>query len=154
MNKFLLLTGICLLLTSCKITSPTFKNLGQWQVSNISTSNITLSNTAYFYNPNNIDGIKLNSIGIDVLANGRKLGTIVNPNGKVVIPKNADFSIPLSLNVNPQDLISGLGSILGAALGNSIDVQCKGNVNLGYMMINKSIHVDQTLPVKLNGILK
>lgn len=152
MNRiFILLVGI-LFLSSCKIAAPTFKNIGQWQVTNISTSSVTLMNTAYFHNPNAIDGIKLNTVSVNILANGKKLGTIVNPNGKVTIAKNSDFAVPLSLNVNPSDLIGGLGDLLGAALGGSVDIRCLGSVGVGFMMFNKSVTVDQTVPVRLSDI--
>lgn len=154
MKQALVILSSLLLFSSCKISAPTFKNLGQWQISNLSTSNVTLSNTAYFHNPNSIDGIRLNTVSVNVLANGKKLGTISNSNGSVAIAKNADFGIPLSLNINPLDLIGDIGQLLGAAPSKSIEIRCLGTVSLGFLMLKKSVNIDQTVPIKLSDILK
>lgn len=139
-------------LQSCQISAPTFKNLGSWQVSNVSTSNVTLSNTAYFHNPNKIDGIKLQNVTVDVMTNGRKLGTITNPAGLVTIPKSSDFSIPLSIQINPADLLGNITDLIGLATGKTIDLRCIGNVGVRYSIFNKKITIDQTLPVNISAI--
>ena len=153
MKHFLFLLS-ALALTSCKISSPTFKNLGQWQIGNVSGSNITLTNTAYFYNPNSINGLKVNNVFINVMTNGKKIGTVSSASSSVVIPNMSDFSIPLSLSIDPKDLLGSITDILGVAMGKSIDLRCVGNIGVGYSVINKNISIDQTLPVTLPSVIK
>jgi hypothetical protein len=141
-------------LTSCKIAAPTFKNIGQWQVSKISGTEVTLSNTAYFYNPNNVDGIKVNGISLELQTGGKKLGTITSTGLTTAIPKLSDFQVPLSFSVNLSDLIGNISDIISIATGKSIDLRCIGNVNVGYSVISKSIKIDQTVPVNLKDIKK
>jgi LEA14-like dessication related protein len=153
MKRTLFFTAI-LTLTSCKISSPTFKYLDQWQIGNVSSSNITLTNTAYFYNPNSVHGLKINNVSINVMANGKKLGTVSSASSSVVIPNMSDFSIPLRLSIDPKDLLGNITDILGAALGKSIDLRCVGNIGVGFSVINKNISIDQTLPVSLSAVIK
>lgn len=152
MSRALFLITLVVLLSSCKITAPTFKNLGTWSIGEVQGGKVTIHNTAYFYNPNDIDGIKVNTVSVAVMTNGKKLGTITNTAGKLTIPKKSDFSIPLSLEINPSELVGSLTDILGAALGKSIDLRCVGNVGVGYSVINKNISIDQTVPIKVSDI--
>ena len=152
--KLILLFIAILTLTSCKISSPTFKHLDQWQIGNVSGSNITLTNTAYFYNPNSINGLKVNNVSINVMTNGKKIGTVSSASSAVVIPNMSDFSIPLSLSIDPKDLMGSITDILGAAMGKSIDLRCVGNIGVGYSVINKNISIDHTLPVSLSSIIQ
>lgn len=152
MRNYFILTILILLLSSCKFSSPTFRRLENWNISNVNTNNITLSNNAIFYNPNNFGGINLNNLKLDIMADGRKIGTITNASTATNIVKNAEFSIPLSINVNPVDLIGGIGNILDMINGKMVNIRCLGSVNAGYLMINKSINVDQTIPVSVKDI--
>ncbi len=150
--RYFLFLSLFFLMSSCKIASPTFKNIGQWQITQLSTSSVTIENTAFFNNPNSINGLKLNTVAIDVMANSKKIGTITNPNGNIIIPSNADFNIPLSLNINPSDLVSGIGDLIGIALGKTVDVRCIGSINVGYMMLSKRVAIDQTVPLDISKI--
>lgn len=152
--KLILLFIALLTLTSCKISSPTFKHLDQWQIGNVSGSAITLTNTAYFYNPNSINGLKVNNISINVMRNGKKIGTVSSATSAVVIPNMSNFSIPLSLSVNPKDLMGSITDILGAAMGKSLDLRCVGNISVGFSVMNKNISIDHTLPVSLSSIIQ
>jgi hypothetical protein len=113
-----------------------------------------LTNTAYFYNPNSVHGLKINNVSINVMANGKKLGTVSSASSSVVIPNMSDFSIPLRLSIDPKDLLGNITDILGAALGKSIDLRCVGNIGVGFSVINKNISIDQTLPVSLSAVIK
>lgn len=154
MKNLILLFSIAFCLNSCKVTAPTFKNIGQWQVSKISGTEVTLSNTATFNNPNNIDGFKVNNVNIELSTGGKKIGLISTTSQGMTIPKLSDFNIPLSINVKISDLIGSLSDIISIATGKTIDLRCVGNVNVGYSVINKSIKVDQTVPINIKDIKK
>ena len=74
-------------LSSCKISAPTFKNLGQWQISKINGTQVTVSNVANFYNPNKIGGIKLNGINLAIQTEGKNLGKLAQDENKLTIKK-------------------------------------------------------------------
>lgn len=154
LKKLLFFAAILVLTSSCKITSPTFKNLGQWQVSKISGTQVVLSNTAYFYNPNNIDGIKVNGVSLEIQTEGKKLGVVSTNGNGLTIPKLSDFQIPLSITVNLQDLIGNLSDIINVITGKTINLRCIGDVKVGYSVLNKSIRIDQTAPVNIKDIKK
>ncbi|MBL7790673.1 MAG: LEA type 2 family protein [Chitinophagales bacterium] len=139
-------------LASCQITAPTFKNLGQWRVANINGSQVTVSNVAYFYNPNKIDGLKLNAINLAVQTEGKNLGKVEISEPGMSIPKLSDFQVPISFVVSMSDLIGNLASIINIVSGKTVDLRCVGEVKVGYAVINKSIRIDQTLPINIKDI--
>ena len=154
MRKQIVLCIIVCAISSCKIAAPTFKNIGQWQVSKISGSEVVLSNSANFYNPNNIDGLKVNTVQIEVQTGGKKLGTISQSGTGITIPKMSDFSVPLSLTVNIQDLIGNIADIISILSGRTIDLRVVGDVNVGYAVVSRSIRVDQVVPINISDIKK
>jgi LEA14-like dessication related protein len=87
-------------LLSCKISEPTFKNIGQWQISKINATEVTVSTTAYFYNPNTVDGIKLTGINLAVQTDGKNLGKLEINESIMTIPRLSDFQIPISFVIN------------------------------------------------------
>lgn len=139
-------------LTSCRISAPTFKSLGQWQVSKINGSQVTVSNVANFYNPNNIEGIKLNGINLIVQTEGRNLGKLEVNQPSMTIPKLSDFQIPISFVVNVSDLIGNLSSIVSILSGKTVDLRCIGDVKVGYVAFSKSVKIDQTIPINIKDI--
>lgn len=139
-------------LSSCKISAPTFKSLGQWQISKINGSQVTVSNVANFHNPNSIDGLKLNGINLIVQTEGRNLGKIEVSQPGMTIPKLSDFQVPISFVVNLSDLIGNLSSIVSIVTGKTIDLRCIGDVKVGYAAFNKSVKIDQTIPVNIKDI--
>lgn len=152
MKNFFFLLLILTNLISCKISAPSFKNIGQWQISKINGTQVTVSNTAYFYNPNNIDGIKINGINLAVQTEGKNLGKIDISEPGMTIPKLSDFQIPISFVINVSDLIGNLSSIISIFSGKTVDLRCIGDVKVGYAMFSKSVKVDQTIPVNINEI--
>lgn len=139
-------------LLSCKIAAPTFKNLGQWEVSKLIGSQVTLSNTAFFYNPNSLDGLKLNGVQLSVQADGRNIGLVKVSQSGTLIPKRSDFQVPVNLIVNLTDLVGNLSSILDIVSGKTIQIRCVGDIQVGYINFNKTVKVDQTIPLNLKDI--
>ena len=150
--KHFILILILTNLISCKISAPTFKNIGQWQISKINGTQVTVSNTAYFYNPNNIDGIKINGINLVVQTEGKNLAKLDISQPGMTIPKLSDFQVPISFDINISDLLGSLSSIINIFSGKTVDLRCIGDVKVGYAMFSKSVKVDQTIPVNIKDI--
>jgi len=141
-------------LFSCKISEPIFKNIGHWQISKINGTEVTVSNTAYFYNPNTVDGIKINAINLAVQTEGKNLGKLEINEPIMTIPRLSDFQIPISFVINFSDLIGNLSSIISIVSGKTVDLRCVGAVKVGYAIFSKSIKIDQTIPVNIKDIKK
>ena len=141
-------------LLSCKISEPIFKNIGHWQISKINGTEVTVSNTAYFYNPNTVDGIKINAINLAVQTEGKNLGKLEINEPIMTIPRLSDFQIPISFVINFSDLIGNLSSIISMVSGKTVDLRCVGAVKVGYAIYSKSIKIDQTIPVNIKDIKK
>lgn len=150
--KYIFFLIISFNLLSCKISEPTFKNIGQWQISKINGTEVTVSNTAFFYNPNTVDGIKINGINLAVQTEGKNLGKLEISEPIMTIPKLSDFQIPISFVINISDLIGNLSSIISIVSGKTVDLRCVGDVKVGYAMFSKSIKIDQTIPVNIKDI--
>jgi len=150
--KYIFFLIISFNLLSCKISEPTFKNIGQWQISKINGTEVTVSNTAFFYNPNTVDGIKINGINLAVQTEGKNLGKLEISEPIMTIPKLSDFQIPISFVINISDLIGNLSSIISIVSGKTVDLRCLGAVNVGYAIFSKSIKIDQTIPVNIKDI--
>ena len=115
-------------------------------------SEISLTNTAYLYNPNKLDGLKITGINLNLETDGKKLGTIFISDMGFTIPRMADFQIPISFIIQYNDLIGNLPSIMSMVTGKNIDLRCVGDVKVGYLSIGKSIKIDQTVPINLKDI--
>lgn len=152
--RYFFLLSLTFILSSCKISPPTFKYLGVWKVSQVNAQQVTLMSSATFHNPNNITGLKVNTVNLVVETGGKYLGKINTNESGVNIPKLADFEIPINITVNLADLIGNLGSVIGIITGQTIDIRCRGDIKVGYMIINKSVAIDQTLPLSIKDVKK
>ena len=150
--KNVLVLCVLLGLSSCKFYTPTFKSLSNWRVSNVSANKVTLSSTATFNNPNSFGGLNLSGMNIALNANGKSLGVVNTNTAGIPVSANSDFKIPFSIDINPQDLVGNLGNILDMAMGKKVDIQCIGDLKVGYSMFHKTISINQTVPVSIKDL--
>lgn len=153
--KIIILIFILSFLTSCKFTSPEFRRLETWKVNSVSPSEVSLSNQVVFYNPNKFGGIRLQDLNLEVYANEKKIGIVKNPeNIKTQISGMSDFLVPISVTLKTLDILGGIESIIGIALGNSINIHVKGNLKAGLFFFKKQISIDYKQPVSIKDIKK
>ena len=101
---------------------------------------------AILYNPNNIR-IKLRKIAIDVYVNGKKSGR-VDQEPKMVIPAEAEFTIPLEVKLNMKEL-GLLDTIFGIIGGKKLKVEYKGSISVTYKGLPIRIPVNYQSEVRI-----
>lgn len=106
----------------------------------------TLKANAILYNPNNIK-IKLRKVNVDVYVNGKKSG-IVDQELKMMIPAEAEFTVPLEVKLNMKEL-GLLDTIFGMIGGKKLKIQYKGSISITYKGLPIRIPVDYESEVRL-----
>jgi len=94
----------------------------------------------HFYNPNNYN-LWLKKASVDVYLNGTYLGNL-NVKNKFVAPANAEFALPVLLNVDMKHVLSNAFQLL---LTNTMMVKVNGYVKAG----RRGLYV--RIPVQYEG---
>jgi LEA14-like dessication related protein len=93
------------------------------------TSSPLLKANAVFYNPNAVRG-KLKRINVDIFVDGKKAAS-VNQELKTLIPANAEFSVPIEVNLAIKEL-GFMDTLLGVIGGKKFEVRYEGSLKLSY----------------------
>lgn len=93
------------------------------------TSSPLLKANAVFYNPNAVRG-KLKRINVDIFVDGKKAAS-VNQELKTLIPANAEFSVPIEVNLAIKEL-AFMDTLLGVIGGKKFEVRYEGTLKLSY----------------------
>jgi LEA14-like dessication related protein len=93
------------------------------------TSSPLLKANAVFYNPNTVRG-KLKRINVDIFVDGKKAAS-VNQELKTLIPANAEFSVPIEVNLAIKEL-GFMDTLLGVIGGKKFEVRYEGSLKLSY----------------------
>jgi len=93
------------------------------------TSSPLLKANAVFYNPNDVRG-KLKRINVDIFVDGKKAAS-VNQELKTLIPANAEFSVPIEVNLAIKEL-GFMDTLLGVIGGKKFEVRYEGSLKLSY----------------------
>lgn len=110
------------------------------------TSDPKLKANAIFFNPNNVGG-KLKNIDVEIFVNGKKSAN-VKQDFNMKIPANAEFSIPLVVNLNMKEL-GFMDTLLGMVGGKKFEVKYVGSIKLNYRGVPIKVPVDYTDNIKL-----
>lgn len=141
-----------LLLLSCKVNEkPEYKALENIQVENMTNKEVVVSAEAVYFNPNHIGGT-VKKVDIDLFLDGVKISKVTSTAFEINGQEN--FRIPLKTNVPYGDLFGTngnnmLGSLLNAALSNTIQINYKGSITLDLGAIDYDYALDETLDLKL-----
>ncbi|MDH5367216.1 MAG: LEA type 2 family protein [Cyclobacteriaceae bacterium] len=127
--------------------TPEFKKLTNVKTSKISGTDITFTADAVFYNPNDV-GLKLKSVEIDVIIEGKKAGH-VSQIKKIKILPNANFTVPLTVDVDLQqiDIMEGL---FGMMSGKKMRAEFIGDITVSKNAIPMKVPVKHTEYLTLN----
>ena len=90
-------------LSSCKITSPSFKNIDNIRFEHLGLKGLKLGADAQFHNPNHIK-CKIVDVEMNVLVDERLIG-VLGEKADVVIKKKSDFMVPLGVLIKPEGTI-------------------------------------------------
>lgn len=119
------------LISSCKISAPTFKGLQSPELKNENGA-MTLRTEVLMYNPNKIR-VRLQSVNMDVFLNDKQLGTI-GEEPDLLIKRKSDFAIPISLSVKTGDnLLNQIGTFLGLLQSKEFRLKATGNIKARWL---------------------
>lgn len=110
------------------------------------TSDPTLKANAVFFNPNNVKG-KLKGIDVEIFLNGKKAAN-VRQDYDMKIPANAEFTVPLVVNLNIKEL-GFMDTLLGMVGGKKYEVRYEGSIKLKYKGLPIKVPVKYRDEVKL-----
>jgi LEA14-like dessication related protein len=110
------------------------------------TTDPKLKANAIFFNPNKISG-RIKKIKIDIYVNGKKTGH-VDQDLKTKIPSQAEFTVPLEVNLNMKEL-GFMDTVLGMLGGKKYEVHYKGFLRLSYHGLPIKVPVDYKDEVRI-----
>ena len=128
------------LLTACQAPKDlVFKDFHNLTVDKLSFAGAALKVDLVYYNPNNF-GLQLNRTDLDVFIDSTFLGHSAQ-DIQVAVPKKADFTIPLKVDLDVKNLLkNGMSSFFNR----NVKVRVLGSVKVGKAGVYKSFPVDYT----------
>ena len=132
-------TGLAIL-SSCHAPKDlVFKEFNSLSVDQLSFSGAALKVNLIYYNPNNFS-LQLNRTDLDVYVDSTYLGHSAQ-DIQVAVPKRADFTIPLKVDLDVKNLLkNGITSLFNK----NVSVRVLGTVKLGKAGVYKTFPVDYT----------
>ena len=131
------LCAFFLLFSCAKPLVPEYKCCRNVSVQKADTTQSKLSFDLVFFNPNGY-GVKMKETEVDIYVDGTFLGH-TSLKEKIRIPRKADFTVPVSLLVNIQEL---LRKSMGFLIGKEVTVKATGTTKIGKAFFYKNMPVD------------
>lgn len=110
------------------------------------TSSPLLKANAVFFNPNDVRG-KLRRINVDIFVDGKRAAS-VNQELKTLIPANAEFSVPIEVNLAIKEL-GFMDTLLGVIGGKKFEVRYEGSLKLSYHGVPINVPVNYRDEVRI-----
>ena len=123
-----------------------FQGLENIKVEKVTSSNITLSADAQFYNPNG-QKLTLKNVDVEILIKEEVVGHI-NQELNVAIAAKSDFEVPLKVSFSLKKL-NFYGGIFDYLAGNAIKTGFKGNMKVSYFGVLKTVPIDYQTELNL-----
>ena len=114
-----------------------YRDFKNFKVEKPGFSSTALKMDLIYYNPNNF-GMELNRTDLDIYINDNYLGRATQEY-QVAIPRRAEFSIPLTMDVDMKNLLKN-GFI--TLLNSEVMVKVTGTVRVGKLNVFKSFPVN------------
>jgi hypothetical protein len=134
--------------TSCKIYAPTLKSLDKVSIQRSGSTGFVAGTEAVIHNPNRVR-ISVKSMNLIASINGKPLATI-GKTTPMLIKRNSDFSIPLSIEVVSLESVFGdFNSLLGL-FSKEVVLQLKGTIKLrAFLFLKRNYAVEYKQKVTL-----
>jgi hypothetical protein len=137
---------VALLFTGCKTPD---QDIVLRQIRDVvvdASSDPTLKANAVFFNPNQVRG-RLKKIDLQIFVNGKKAAS-VDQKLKTVIPANAEFTVPIKVDLAIKEL-GLMDTLLGMIGGKTFEVHYKGSLRLSYHGVPINVPVDYKDDVRI-----
>ncbi|MFV0606425.1 MAG: hypothetical protein ACK5NK_11355 [Niabella sp.] len=123
------------LLPSCmRYKNVQFKGVEKLKIGKIGMNETTIEMNLLFKNPNKM-GAQLNNAKGKAWLDNVYIGDFLLQGESIKIPAKSNFSVPISLSVNINDLLKNAGSIL---FKDSVSIQLDGAANLSKGSLKKT----------------
>ena len=136
-------------ISSCKISAPTLKSLDKVKVERNGSTGYTVGTEAVIHNPNR-GKIVVKGLYLDVEMGGKTLASI-GKKDDIVIKRNADFSIPLLIEIKSvESIFSDFKSVFGMLKDKDVELSLKGNLKIkAFCILRRSFPINYKQKVKL-----
>lgn len=106
MKKIIIILISVLAFTACKTDKQSieYKNISNFNLGNLSKENATMRATILFFN-NSDEELNFKDLVLDLIIDGKDIGTIVTKTNKVLQPK-AEFSIPIKYTYETNSFVA------------------------------------------------
>jgi len=137
----------CWLLSSCKLTSPSFKTVENIRFESIGKKGLKLGAEAQFHNANPIK-CRVIDVDMNVLVDERLIG-VLGEKSDVVIKKKSDFTVPLGVLIKPEGtVLEDFKTFYKILTDRPTELYLIGNIKV------KLMGITFTVPVKYRQVLK
>lgn len=134
---FCLSIAVLFLVTSCQAPKDLeYRDFKNFSVNKLGFSTSTVTMDLIYYNPNNF-GLQLKTTELDIYLGDTYLGHTVQ-DYQVTIPKRAEFTIPISVEVDMKNLLK---NAVTSIFSDEILVKITGRVKVGKANVYKSFPV-------------
>jgi LEA14-like dessication related protein len=116
-----------------------FKSLKNFKLNNIKKGSVQASLDVIMFNPNAIQ-LQLKNSYFDLYFNDKLVGNS-NQNESIVIPKSAEFNIPVTIDVDPKNL-DILSNTLDIIQGKKMKIKMKGYCTIKKLGITVKIPIE------------
>ena len=110
------------------------------------SSDPTLKANAVFFNPNKVRG-RLKKIDVEIFVDGKRAAS-VDQKLKTVIPANAEFTVPIKVDLAIKEL-GLMDTLFGMIGGKTFEVHYKGSLRLSYHGVPINVPVDYKDDVRI-----
>ncbi len=127
-----------LCLSSCRAPQElVYKDFKNFTIEKLGFSSSSIKMDLVYYNPNNF-GLQLKRTDLDIFIDGNYLGHTIQ-DYQITIPKRADFTIPLKIDVDMKNILK---NAIGSLFGQELTVRITGKVKVGKANVYKSFPVN------------
>ena len=131
----------CTLISSCSTPKALeYRDFKNFSIEKPGFSSSSIKMDLIYYNPNNF-GLELNHTDLDIYINNNYVGK-ASQVLQVAIPRSAEFTIPISMDVDMKNLFKNSFVTL---LSNEVLIKVIGSVRVG------KLNVYKTFPVNYEG---
>lgn len=140
-TSVLFLAIAIVLFSGCSPKPLEYRNVTGFSISKIGFTSSTVNMDMIYYNPNHFS-MQLKQTDLDIFIDSNYVGHTTQQT-PVTIPAQSEFSIPLSVDVDMNNLFK---NALAAILVKSVQVKVSGNIRAG------KAHIYRNFPVHYEGI--
>jgi LEA14-like dessication related protein len=135
---FLLALSCSIAFSGCKpVQDPEYRDIKNFRLTEMGSTESTAKMDVVYYNPNNMN-FQIRSTDLDIYINSNYVGH-TNLDSVIRVPKQTEFTIPVSARVNNNSFFS---NALSALLTKEVNVRITGTIKAGASGLYKSFKVN------------